>query len=125
MKAFYADLINGNTSVPLEEAGDQECRVVENWTAKDVISDLHGLTDPCVYIVNGETYDEVDRIFGIKKPHGNTGKQNALKGDKPLTAQIVVRCPADLKSRAEKAASDSGISASQLYVSAIERYLAT
>lgn len=120
MKAFYADLINGNTSIPLEEAGDQECQVVENWTAKDVISDLHGLTDPCVYIVSGETYDEVDRIFGIKKPHGNTGRQNALRGDKPLTAQIVVRCPADLKSRAEKVACARGVSLSRLVVSCLE-----
>ncbi|MFA5387290.1 MAG: hypothetical protein WC322_02735 [Candidatus Paceibacterota bacterium] len=79
---------------------------------------------------NGSTIKIRGRVADIletddtARPHGNTGKKNALRGDKPLSAQIVVRCPSDLKSRAEKAASDRGISASQLYVSAIERYLA-
>lgn len=58
-----------------------------------------------------------------EKPHGNTGRRNAMKGDKPLSTSIAFRAPPELKERAEKQAASEGLKLSQWLLQLVERAL--
>jgi|GEM_PF-2819152 len=59
----------------------------------------------------------------MSKPHGNTGKQNALKGDEALRARVAFRLPQSVKDAADKEAARLGVSASQWHLKAVEKAL--
>ena len=46
----------------------------------------------------------------MEKIHGNTGKKNAMKGDKPRDGRIQVRVPMDVEIAAKEAAARNGVS---------------
>jgi len=59
----------------------------------------------------------------VSRPHGNTGKKNALKEGEALDARVAFRLPASVKDQAERAAKKEGLSASQWYLRAINKAL--
>jgi len=59
----------------------------------------------------------------MSKPHGNTGKKNALKGDEALRARVAFRLPQSVKDAADKEAARLGVSASQWHLKAVEKAL--
>jgi len=59
----------------------------------------------------------------MSKPHGNTGKQHALIGLKPLDARVAFRLPCEVKAAAERNAAAAGVSASQWYLAVIRAAL--
>jgi len=59
----------------------------------------------------------------MSKPHGNTGKQNAFKGDEALRARVAFRLPQSVKDAADKEAARLGVSASQWHLKAVEKAL--
>lgn len=59
----------------------------------------------------------------MKQPHGNTGKQNALRGKAPLDARIAIRITSEARQQAQAAADAQGIKLSQWFAQAIAEKL--
>jgi len=59
----------------------------------------------------------------MNKPHGNTGKQNALKAGEACRARAALRLPQSIKDAAEKDAERMGISPSSWYLRAVKKAL--
>ena len=59
----------------------------------------------------------------MNKPHGNTGKKNALKPGEACRARAALRLPQSIKDAAEEDAKRMGISPSSWYLIAVKKAL--
>ena len=59
----------------------------------------------------------------MTKPHGNTGKQNALKPGEACRARAALRLPQSIKDAVEEDAERMGISPSSWYLRAVKKAL--